>query len=132
MPPALPESVRARIGELRYQGLSLSAIAKELGISKSVAGKYGKPPSKPPKSVTPARRGRPAGRKHYWDDPRFPPLDEDPYADVVPIPFYPHDLPRLQADPFGWTPAELESAVAHARKKLGLTNARRGTQPQAD
>lgn len=63
-------------------------------------------------------RGRPPGRKNYFDDPRFPPvLEVDPHADVVPIPFFPADLPRLSPDPFGWTRAELRSALAHAQKK---------------
>jgi hypothetical protein len=42
----------------------------------------------------------------------------DEYWDVVPIPYFPEDLPRLELDPFGWTPAELQSAVAHAHETL--------------
>lgn len=64
------------------------------------------------------RKGRAVGRRNYFDDPRFPALtDVDPYADVVPIPFFPDDLPRLESCPFGWTPAELRSALVYAQKK---------------
>ena len=77
-----------------------------------------------PKSVNskPKRgRGRPPGRRNYFDDPRFDhDLDSDAYADVIPIKFFPDDLPRLYQDSFRWTPAELKSAVAHAHSLLGL------------
>lgn len=62
-----------------------------------------------------------AGRQSLHDDPRFEKdwnAEEREYADVVPIPFFPADLPTLSLDPFLWSPAELSSAVSHARKKL--------------
>lgn len=55
-----------------------------------------------------------------WAEPPPVPIIDptDEYADVVSIPFFPDDLPRLELDPFLWTPAELKSAVDHAREKL--------------
>jgi hypothetical protein len=57
-----------------------------------------------------------------WAEPpaKRAPIDSvhDEFWDVVPIPYFPDDLPRLEPDPFGWTPAELQSAVAHAHKAL--------------
>jgi len=63
------------------------------------------------------RRTKAVGRVLY-DDPRFEHPSEDEYADVVPIPFFPADLPRLGRDPFLWTPQELSLAMAHAHAKL--------------
>lgn len=63
---------------------------------------------------------RPAyGPKSLYDDPRF---DKDweaeahEFDDVVPIPFFPPDLPTLDLDPFLWSKAELAEAIRHARK----------------
>lgn len=59
------------------------------------------------------------GPKSFYDDPRFDKdwdAEEHEYDDVVPIPFFPPDLPTLELDPFLWSPAELSSAVSHARK----------------
>lgn len=43
---------------------------------------------------------------------RTPPEDEEPESK----PFYPADLPKLEKDPFGWTPEELKQAVETAHK----------------
>ena len=73
------------------------------------------PENDPPKT-------RPSyGPKSLYDDPRFYKdwdAEEHQYDDIVPIPFFPADLPTLNLDPFSWSPAELSSAVSHARKTL--------------
>lgn len=73
-----------------------------------------------PENTRPAPR--PAyGPKSLYDDPRFDKdwyAEEHEYDDVVPIPFFPADLPTLNLDPFSWSPAELSTAVSHARKTL--------------
>jgi hypothetical protein len=59
----------------------------------------------------PARelRKRPAKARTDWDE-------RDEYADVVPIPFYPDDLPRLVITPLSqW---ELRYVVAEQRRIL--------------
>ena len=63
----------------------------------------------------------PAVRQTFHDDPRFEKdwfEDERLYRDVVPIPFFPDDLPTLKMSDFGWTQDELLSAVESARAKL--------------
>ena len=103
---------------MRHEGLTVQRIAETLGVSRGAVGKYSTARPKPPKVKPPARpQGRPPGRRFY-DDPRFIHPPEDEYADVIPIPFFPDDLPRLERDPFGWTAAELSSAVVRARKLL--------------
>lgn len=65
-------------------------------------------------------RSRPRSRS-LFDDPRFDKdwnEDDRLYGDVVPIPFFPDDLPTLKPSEFGWTPAELQSAVAYAKGRL--------------
>lgn len=54
-----------------------------------------------------------------WADP--PPIKAPhdnawEHRDVVPIAFFPDDLPRLELDPF-WTPPRLRWAIRHARKQ---------------
>ena len=65
---------------------------------------------------------RPAyGRKSFYDDPRFDKdweAEEHEYDDVVPIPFFPPDLPTLGLDPFLWSKAELAEAIRHARETV--------------
>jgi hypothetical protein len=59
-----------------------------------------------------------------WAEPRpnagIPgrPNPHDEFWDIVPIAYYPDDLPELETDPFGWTPAELEDAAREARRLL--------------
>lgn len=64
----------------------------------------------------------------FFDDPRFDKdwqEDEHLYGDVVPIPFYPDDLPTLEPSPFGWTEDELQTAITLARSKLFRNTPRR-------
>lgn len=107
MPPISADAI-ARIVELRQAGRTVAHVAEVVGVSPRTVSKYG--------GLRQSRRGRPTGRQFY-DDPRFDHPPEDEYADVVPIPFFPADLPRLIPDPFGWTRAELHSALVYAQKK---------------
>lgn len=71
-----------------------------------------------PAESRPAPR-RHIGRKPLYDDPRFEKdweAEEHEFDDVVPIPFFPDDLPTLEPDPFLWSKAELAEAIRHARK----------------
>jgi len=52
----------------------------------------------------------PNARRFIEDD------DGGEYADVVPIPFYPNDLPVLTFEPL--TPAELEYVLAEQQRML--------------
>ena len=69
----------------------------------------------PPPSAELPRGVKPIGRDFY-DDPRFDHPEEDEYADVIPVPFYPDDLPVLQTDEFHWTDSELAEA-SHIAKR---------------
>lgn len=72
-----------------------------------------------PEDDLPRISRKPIGRKPLYDDPRFDKdwdAEEHEFDDVVPIPFFPPDLPTLELDPFLWSPAELSAAVSHARK----------------
>lgn len=69
-------------------------------------------PAPPPPAPAP-------GRKPLYDDPRFEKdweAELHEYDDIVPIPFFPDDLPTLELDPFLWSKAELSEAIRHARK----------------
>jgi hypothetical protein len=75
--------LRAKIIELRDAGYPARVVAEDLGISLRTV--------------------------HTYSNSSVAPYDE--YADVVPIPFFPDDLPRLEKDPF-WTPARLQWALS--------------------
>lgn len=103
MPKALSEADRALIADLRHEGLSNLAVSLIVGVSVHTAKKYS-PPARDLRVVSKYTR-------HDWIN-----REEGEYADVVPIPFFPDDLPRLEKDPF-WTPARLEWAIGPGRKK---------------
>lgn len=131
MPAPLTAETVERIAELRSHSHTIQRIAELTGVSRSGVGKICKNLPKPiwptnlrknggwPPGFGPRKRGRPIGRQFY-DDPRFEHPPEDEYADVIPIPFFPADLPRLIPDPFAWTREELRSALARAQKKEPL------------
>jgi hypothetical protein len=102
--------------------MTIRQIAAVLNVSRAGVGNYTKAYVRNvPKKLRPAMPKRPRGRpptgRQFYDDPRFDHPPEDEYADVIPIPFFPADLPRLIPDPFGWTPTELRSALVYAQKK---------------
>lgn len=90
--------------------MSTRAVAAQLGIGKSTVALHSPfiPPDKPKHVPVKGAVGRPPGS-----------VDDEEYSDVIPIPFFPDDLPRLEKDPF-WTQERLNDAVVFARKKLRL------------
>lgn len=77
-------------------------MATLLSVSRRTVLKYS-PPSR-------ELRKRPAKARNDWLQ------EHDEYADVVPIPFYPDDLPRLVIIPL--SPRELRYVVAEQRRIL--------------
>ena len=85
---AAPKSTRipletvARIVELRHEGLSGRRVAEILGISLGSVKKYSPPSGE--------LRNRAPNARNDWLEPH------DEYWDVVPIPYYPPDLPDIE------------------------------------
>jgi hypothetical protein len=77
--------VQQQIVKLRNQGISQAKVAEMLGIARQTVCKYS-PPSR-------QLANRPAKARNDWL------LPHDEYADVVPIPFYPPDLPVIRLKP---------------------------------
>ena len=100
-PPISPETI-ARIVELRHQGLSGRLVAEAVGVSLGSVRKYS-PPSR-------ELRSRPPNARNDWLEPH------DEYWDVVPIPFYPPDLPDIVWEPL--TPSQLEYVLAEQARIL--------------
>lgn len=103
---ALDAATIERIKELRQQGLSLNATAAELGVSRRSVAKH-----------QPKQQG---ARRSTHKPEHQEILDVDEYADVVPIPFFPADLPVLDFSDggFAWTKDELNEACRLARLSL--------------
>lgn len=104
----LTEEDKARIFELRSQGMPPKEIAVELDISERSATRWS------------GEHKRPGGgiNKHTR-----PPDWEDEDVSTWPTPYpqeerYPEDLPDLEIDEFNWTQEELDDAVREARRLL--------------
>jgi hypothetical protein len=96
---------RQQIAELRASGLSINKVAAIVGCGRSAVINNSRTPD--------------GKRRTTEHDPRFQSLEfneEDEYADVVPIPFYPDDLPVLQTDKFAWTEQEMAQAINTAHR----------------
>lgn len=99
-----------RIVELRHHGKKINEIAQELGVSRAVAGKWARGVPK---------GGTPMPKRRRYKPVDIDPLDLDLYADVVPIPFFPDDLPRLIKDPF-WSPERLWWALSQRTPAMNV------------
>jgi len=98
----IPEEVVARIVELRHEGLSGRQVAELLGISLGSVKKYSPPSGQ--------LRNRARNARNDWLEPH------DEYWDVVPIPYYPPDLPDIVWEPL--TPSQREYVRAEQLRIL--------------